>query len=118
MEAKNIWTELLKIVLTPLLDDSELFFRPSLTDLNVKEFAICEILARKTCEKPCTNVESLKRSLKKAWANLDEGTIHKCSANAHKRLEAVFISTIPHRISKILYLYGSYEYLTMLEGKA
>ena len=27
------------------------------------------------------------------------------------------ISGIPHRISKILFVYGSYEFLAMLEGK-
>ena len=27
------------------------------------------------------------------------------------------ISTIPHRISKILFVYGSYQFLAMLEGK-
>jgi hypothetical protein len=27
------------------------------------------------------------------------------------------ISTIPHRISKILFVYGSYEFLAMQEGK-
>jgi hypothetical protein len=27
------------------------------------------------------------------------------------------ISTIPHKISKILFVYGSYEFLAMLEGK-
>jgi hypothetical protein len=27
------------------------------------------------------------------------------------------ISKIPHRISKILFVYGSYEFLAMLEGK-
>ena len=27
------------------------------------------------------------------------------------------ISTIPHRISKILFVYGSYEFSGMLEGK-
>merc|ERR1739846_85602 len=27
------------------------------------------------------------------------------------------ISTIPHRISKILFVYGFYEFLAMLEGK-
>ena len=58
-------------------------------DLNVMDFAIWGILARKACEKPHSNVESLKRSLKKAWADLDEETIRNCCANAHKRLEAV-----------------------------
>ena len=53
------------------------------------DFAIWGILARKACEKPHSNVESLKRSLKKAWADLDEETIRNCCANAHKRLEAV-----------------------------
>jgi hypothetical protein len=27
------------------------------------------------------------------------------------------ISTIPHRISKIIFVYGSFEFLAMLEGK-
>ena len=46
-------------------------------------------LKMKSCEKPHANVDSLKRSLKKAWADLDEETIRNCCANAHKRLEAV-----------------------------
>jgi hypothetical protein len=33
-----------------------------------------------------------------------------------KRINGI-ISTIPHRISKILFVYGSYEFLAMLEGK-
>ena len=53
------------------------------------DFAIWGILARKGCEKPHSNVESLKRSLKNAWADLDEETIRNSCANAHKRLEAV-----------------------------
>ena len=53
------------------------------------DFFIWDILARKACEKPHANVESLKRSLKKVWADLDEETIRNCCANAHKRLEAV-----------------------------
>ena len=53
------------------------------------DFVIWGILTKKACENPHANVESLKRSLKKAWADLDEETIHKCSANAHKSLEAV-----------------------------
>ena len=65
------------------------FWPPSSPDLNVMDFAIWGILARKACEKPHSNVESLKRSLKKAWADLDEETIRNCCANAHKRLEAV-----------------------------
>ena len=54
------------------------------------DFAIWGILARKACEKPLANVASLKRSLKKAWADLDEETICNCCANHHKILEAVF----------------------------
>jgi hypothetical protein len=65
------------------------FWPPSSPDLNVMDFAIWGILARKACEKPLANVASLKRSLKKAWADLDEETIRNCCANAHKRLEAV-----------------------------
>ena len=53
------------------------------------DFAIWGILARKACEKPHSNVASLKRSLKKAWAALDEETIRNCCDNAHKRLKAV-----------------------------
>ena len=65
------------------------FWSPTSPDLNVMDFAIWGILARKACEKPLSNVESLKRSLKKAWADLDEETIRNCCATAHKRLEAV-----------------------------
>jgi hypothetical protein len=53
------------------------------------DFSIWGILARKACEKPNTNVESIKRNLKKVWADLDEETIRNCCASAHKRLEAV-----------------------------
>ncbi len=53
------------------------------------DFVIWGILARKAFENPHANVESLKRSRKKAWADLDEETICNCCANAHKRLEAV-----------------------------
>ena len=53
------------------------------------DFFIWGILARKACEKTHANVESLKRSLKKVWADLDEEIIRNCCANAHKRLEAV-----------------------------
>jgi hypothetical protein len=34
-------------------------------------------------------VESLKRSLEKEWADLDEEINRNCCASAHKRLEAV-----------------------------
>ena len=61
------------------------FWPPSSPDLNVMDFFILGILAKKACEKPHANVESLK----KVWADLDEETIHNCCANAHKRLEAV-----------------------------
>ena len=66
-----------------------MFLAPSSPDLNIMDFAIWGILARKACEKPHSNVDSLKRRLKKAWADLDEETICKCCANVHKRLEAV-----------------------------
>ena len=65
------------------------FWPPSSPDLNVMDFVIWGILARKACEKPHSSEASLKRSLKKAWAELDEETIRNCCANAQKRLEAV-----------------------------
>ena len=64
------------------------FWPPSSPDLNVMDFAIWGILARKACEKPHANVGSLKRSLKK-WADLDQEPIRNSCANAHERLEAV-----------------------------
>ena len=39
----------------------------------------------------------------------------KCLSET-ERLNWIF-STIPHRISKIPFVYGSYEFLAMLEGK-
>ena len=73
------------------------------------DFAIWGILARKACEKPHSNVESLKRSLKKAWADLDEETIGNCCANAHKRLEAV-VKAEGRYIEK-KYVFCNLEYL-------
>ena len=54
------------------------------------DFAMWGILARKTCENPHANGDSLKtkRSLKK-WADLDQEPIRNSCANAHERLEAV-----------------------------
>ena len=55
------------------------------------DFAMWGILARKTCENPHANGDSLKtkRSLKKTWTDLGEKTIRNFCANAHKKLEAV-----------------------------
>ena len=53
------------------------------------DFAIWGILTKKACEKPHANGDSLKRSLKKTWADLDEETIRNSCANTHKKLEAV-----------------------------
>ena len=53
------------------------------------DFAIWGILAKKACEKTHSNVDSLKRGLKKAWADLDEETIRKCCPNVHKRIKAL-----------------------------
>ena len=65
------------------------FWPPSSPDLNVMDFAIWGILARKACERPHKNLDSLKRSLIKAWNDIDPDMIRACSANAHKRFEAV-----------------------------
>ena len=90
MEAKNIWA---RIIQQWCQDNFQRFwpecFRPPSSILNVMDFFIWGILARKACEKPNTNVESIKRNLKKVWADLDEETIRNCCASAHKRLEAV-----------------------------
>ena len=91
MEAKNIWA---RIVQQWCQDNFQRFWPkcvwpPSSPDLNVMDFSIWGILARKACEKPNTNVESIKRNLKKVWADLDEETIRNFCANAHNILEAV-----------------------------
>ena len=53
------------------------------------DFAIWEILARKACQKPHKNLDSLKCSVFTAWDDIDADTIRACSENTHKRLEAV-----------------------------
>ena len=47
------------------------------------------ILARKACDKPHKNLDSLKHSLITAWNDIDADMIRVCSLNAHKRLKAV-----------------------------
>ena len=48
-------------------------------DLNVMDFAIWGILARKACENPHKSIDSLKHSLKRslraAWDDIDKETI-------------------------------------------
>ena len=93
MEAKNIWARIIR----QWCQDNfqrfwpKCFWPPSSPDLNVMDFAMWGILARKTCETPHANGDSLKtkRSLKKTWTDLDEKTIRNSCANAHKKLEAV-----------------------------
>ena len=72
------------------------------------DFAIWGILAKKACEKPHPNVESLKRSLKKAWEDLDEQTIRNCCANVHKRLEAVVEATVGVTVPVFIFLLLSF----------
>ena len=58
-------------------------------DLNVVDFANWGILAWKACEKLHKSIDSLKRSLRAAWDDIDEETICACGRNARKRFEAV-----------------------------
>ena len=53
----------------------KIFRPPSLPDLNVMDFAIWGILARKAYDKPHKNLDSLKRSLITAWNDLDADMI-------------------------------------------
>ena len=93
MEAENIQARIVENcpVTTAGRFWPKCFWPPSSPDLNVMDFAMWGILARKTCENPHANVGSLKtkRSLKKTWTDLDEKTIRNSCANAHKKLEAV-----------------------------
>ena len=57
--------------------------------LNVMDFSIWGILAKKACQKPHKNLESLKCSLIKAWDDIDADMVRACNRNAHERLEAV-----------------------------
>ena len=65
------------------------FWPPSSPDLNVMDFSIWGILASRACQKPHSNLDSLKCSLIKEWNDIDPEIIRACSKNAHKRLEAV-----------------------------
>ena len=65
------------------------FWPPSSPDLNVMDFAIWGILARKAYQKPHKNLDSLKRSLVTVWDDIDADTVRACSEKAHRRLEAV-----------------------------
>ena len=65
------------------------FWPPSSPDLNVMDFAIWGILARKAYQKSHKNLDSLKRSLVTAWDDINADTVRACSEKAHRRLEAV-----------------------------
>ena len=65
------------------------FWPQSSPGLNVMDFAIWRIFARKVYQKPHKNLESLKRSLVTAWVDIDAETVCACSEKAHRRTEAV-----------------------------
>uniref|UniRef100_A0A914E5S4 Transposase n=1 Tax=Acrobeloides nanus TaxID=290746 RepID=A0A914E5S4_9BILA len=61
---------------------------PNSPDLNPLDYAVWSILEQKACAKPHSNVESLKRALKKAWNEITLDTLVKIVDNFPKRLKA------------------------------
>lgn len=57
-------------------------------DLNPMDFAIWSILEQKACATTHSNVESLKRSLQKAWNEISNKTLASIVKNFRKRLKA------------------------------
>uniref|UniRef100_A0A914DEH2 Reverse transcriptase domain-containing protein n=1 Tax=Acrobeloides nanus TaxID=290746 RepID=A0A914DEH2_9BILA len=57
-------------------------------DLNPLDYAVWSILEEKECAKPHTPVESLKRTLVKAWDEITVETLAKIVNNFPKRLKA------------------------------
>lgn len=61
---------------------------PNSPDLNPLDYSVWSILEEKACAKPHSNVESLKRALKKAWKEITLETLEKIVDNFPKRLKA------------------------------
>ena len=62
---------------------------PSSPDLNPMDFSIWSILQEKACSKPHRNVESLKKSLVKEWANIPQEKLRISVEAVPLRLKAV-----------------------------
>ena len=60
---------------------------PSSPDLNPLDYAIWGYLEAKACEKPHSNVASLKRALEKAWDEISVEMLAKIVDNFPKRLK-------------------------------
>ena len=62
---------------------------PSSPDLNVMDFCIWSILEAKVCAQPHLSLESLKKSLRRAWNSLDISVLRKACQSVPSRLRAV-----------------------------
>ena len=62
---------------------------PSSPDLNPLDFCVWSILEAKACSKPHRNIESLKASVVKEWANIPQETLRIAVEAVPKRLNAI-----------------------------
>ena len=62
---------------------------PSSADLNPLDFCVWSILEAKACSKPHRNIESLKASVVKEWANIPQETLRIAVEAVPKRLNAI-----------------------------
>ena len=60
---------------------------PCRPDLNVMDYSIWSWLEERACSKPCQSIQSLKKSLKKAWDELPLKMIQKAIDDFPKRLQ-------------------------------
>lgn len=60
---------------------------PTLPDLSPLDYSVWSVLEETACAKPHSNVESLKRALKKAWNEISVEALAEIADNLFKRLQ-------------------------------
>ena len=62
---------------------------PSSLDLNPLDFCVWSILEKEACVTAHTNIEALKKSLKRKWAKIPQQTFHAAVKSFKRRLERI-----------------------------
>ena len=69
---------------------------PSSPDLNPLDYSIWSVVESKACAQPHANVQMLKASVNKEWANMSEEYVARTCNAFRKRLEAVIAAKGGH----------------------
>uniref|UniRef100_A0A914DGT9 Transposase n=1 Tax=Acrobeloides nanus TaxID=290746 RepID=A0A914DGT9_9BILA len=77
--------EFIEVDISPQRDNGE--WPPNSPDLNVMDYSVWSILEAEACSKPHQSIDTLKKSLTKAWNNISQDVIDRAVDDFPKRLK-------------------------------